>query len=93
MSAVISSMASTVEYLWVLVIGSRLSYFIFLSGPRETGHILLLARLRLMNLPKAYKKKVKANHRQKPFARQKSCLVLFFPHIFLNETGLFIQGH
>ena len=86
-------MANTVEYLWVLVIGSRLSYFIFLSGPRETGHILLLARLRVMNLPKAYKKKVKANHRQKPFARQKSCLVLFFPHIFLNDTGLFIQGH
>ena len=85
-------MASTVEYLWVLVIGSRLTYFIPLRSAWDWTHTvtsLVESHESTKCLPK---KRVKANHRQKPFARQKSCLVLFFPHI-LNDTGLFIQGH
>lgn len=81
------------SWVLVLVMGSRLSYFIFLSGPRETGHILLLARLRVMNLPKAYKKKGEGEPSTKTLCKAKIMFGAFFPHIFLNDTGLFIRGH
>ena len=62
-----------------IVIGSRLTYFIFLSGPRETGHILLLAGLWVMNLPKAYKKQGEGEPSTKTLCKAKIMFGAFFP--------------